>query len=114
MCMRTIKLKTSELTFHIMFCIHRSSVSVQDLNMGYLPHFRNFLTKPLMTGDSDNVSDVVQLLNDYDLTREDFDSILEVSQYQGNIEPMSAVPTKVRNKYISQGVWGTSSIALRY
>ena len=63
--------------------------------MGYLPHLRNFLTKPLQTGDTEGVPQVVQLLNDYDLTREDFDSILEVSQYSGRKEPMSSVPTKV-------------------
>ena len=63
--------------------------------MGYLPHLRSFLTKPLQSGDTEGVPEVVQLLNDYDLSREDFDSILEVSQYQGKEEPMKSVPTKV-------------------
>ena len=66
--------------------------------MGYLPHLRNFLTKPLQSDDSEGVPQVVQLLNDYDLTREDFDSILEVGQFTGRKEPMSSVPTKVRPK----------------
>ena len=42
------------------------------------------------------MSQVVQLLEEYDLTREDWDNILELSHYTGRADVMSLITTKVR------------------
>jgi len=52
------------------------------------------LTQPLLsqskTGEQE-VSKATKLLGDYDLTREDFDSLMEVGQFQGKVNYMSQV-----------------------
>ena len=32
---------------------------------------------------------------DYDLTREDWDSVIEVSQFEGHRDPVASIPSKV-------------------
>ncbi|XP_022092745.1 replication factor C subunit 1-like isoform X2 [Acanthaster planci] len=73
-----------------------SSGSMNDITFDYVPRLRDFLTQPLLTQESDGVSEVVELLNSYDLTREDFDTVLEVSQFEGKKNPMAGVPSKVK------------------
>ena len=57
-------------------------------------YLRWHLTQPLLqqskTGEVE-VPKVTQLLDDYDLTREDFDSLMEIGQYQGRDNYMSKV-----------------------
>ncbi|XP_071503769.1 replication factor C subunit 1-like [Diadema antillarum] len=74
----------------------RTSASIRDLNQEYLPRLRRFLTDPLIEREAEGVEDTVQLMCDYDLLREDLDSLLEVTQYSGFREPMSRVPSKVK------------------
>ena len=64
--------------------------------MEYLPHFRRQLTDPLINTGSDGVKEVVDLMNEYDLQREDFDNIMELSSWAGAKDPMSRVESKVR------------------
>ncbi|XP_071804350.1 replication factor C subunit 1-like isoform X2 [Asterias amurensis] len=73
-----------------------AAASIKDVNFDYIPRLRDFLTQPLLTRESEGVSEVVELLNSYDLTREDFDTVLEVSQFEGRTKPMAAVPPKVK------------------
>ncbi|XP_071854658.1 replication factor C subunit 1-like isoform X1 [Apostichopus japonicus] len=73
-----------------------AATSLQSINQEYLPRMREHLTNPLLSEGSDGVDDVVGVMNDYDLTREDFDNILELTQFSGFREPMKAVPPKVK------------------
>ncbi|KAJ8020368.1 Replication factor C subunit 1 [Holothuria leucospilota] len=73
-----------------------ASSSLQSINQEYLPQLRKRLTDPLLVLGSDGTTEVVDLLNSYDLTREDFDNILELTQYSGFKEPMKSVPPKVK------------------
>ncbi|XP_041465864.1 replication factor C subunit 1-like [Lytechinus variegatus] len=73
-----------------------ASVSIQSLNQEYLPRLRRFLTQPLIEREADGVPDTVNLMNSYDLLREDFDSLLEVTQYSGFNAPMGKVAPKVK------------------
>ena len=41
------------------------------------------------------VSRVIQIMNDYDLMKEDWDSIMEVGQFDGIRDPVAAIPSKV-------------------
>ena len=58
------------------------------LNLDYLPNLRRALTEPLIHEGQEGVSRVVSLLDDYDLMREDFESIIEVTQWPNMKEPM--------------------------
>ena len=57
-------------------------------------YLRVHLTQPLLrqsrTGEQE-VKKVTQLLDDYALTREDFDSVMEVGQFQGKANYMTQV-----------------------
>lgn len=68
--------------------------------MEYFPHLRCSLTSPLVEQGNNGVPQVVQLLDDYDLLREDFDSILDVTAWPGSKDPMSQVETKVNRLII--------------
>ena len=61
----------------------------------YLPQFRGSLTTPLVQKGTDGVPEVIQLMDDYDLVRDDVDNIMEVTQWPGMKDPMSKVETKV-------------------
>ena len=67
----------------------------RSLNLDYLPHLRRNLTQPLVDLGQDGVATVVNMLGDYDLTREDFDSVLEASTWPNSTDPMSHVESKV-------------------
>ena len=42
------------------------------------------------------VADVVSLMDHYSLTREDWDGIVELSQFPGRTEVVSLIPSKVK------------------
>ena len=64
--------------------------------MDYMPYMRHLMTSPLVTKGSLGVDQTVSLLHAYDLLREDFDSILEVSSWSSTQDIMSHVDSKVR------------------
>jgi len=69
--------------------------------MQYLPHLRHSLTLPLIRDGSDGVPDVIKCLDSYDLIKEDFDSIMEVSQWPNSKDVMSMIESKVKIGYLS-------------
>ena len=44
---------------------------------------------------SSGVSRVMKVMEDYDLTKEDWDSIIEVGQFEGHRDPVASIPSKV-------------------
>ena len=48
---------------------------------------------------SSGVSRVIQVMEDYDLTKEDWDSIIEVAQFEGQRDPVASIPSKVCAEY---------------
>ena len=73
----------------------RISCDKRGLNLEYLPHLRHSLTLPLVKEGGDGVPDVIKCLDEYNLIKEDFDSILEVSQWPNSENIMSMVESKV-------------------
>ena len=55
------------------------------------------MTASLVTDGSSGVDQTVSLLHAYDLLREDFDNILEVSSWSSTEDIMSHVDSKVSN-----------------
>ena len=71
------------------------SGSRHSVNMDYVPYMRHLLTAPLVTEGSSGVDQTVSLLHAYDLLREDFDGVLEVSSWSSTEDIMSHVDSKV-------------------
>ena len=44
---------------------------------------------------SSGVSRVMKVMEEYDLTKEDWDSIIEVGQFEGHRDPVASIPSKV-------------------
>ena len=38
---------------------------------------------------------MIQVMEDYDLTKENWDSIIEVGQFEGQRDPIASIPSKV-------------------
>ena len=74
----------------------RLSADKAALNMDYLPHLRNHLTSPFLDEGSEGVPKVISFMDDYDIVKDDFDNILEISQWPNRKDPMSMVESKVR------------------
>ena len=49
----------------------------------------------LQSNTKEGVAKVIQILESYDLTREDWDSIMEAGQFEGRRDPVSKIPSKV-------------------
>jgi len=69
------------------------------MNLDYIPHLRKVLIRPLMTQESEEitsgVSKVMKVMEEYDLTKEDWDSIIEIGQFEVQRDPVASIPSKV-------------------
>ncbi|XP_064652761.1 replication factor C subunit 1-like [Lineus longissimus] len=77
----------------------RISANKESTNMEYRPHLKVKLTKPLQNDDGSGVPEVIQMLDDYDLLKDDFDNILEISQWTGAKNAMEGVATKTKSAF---------------
>lgn len=73
-----------------------TSANKLSLNLDYLPYLRKFLTTPLVVKENDGIPDVIDLMDKYDIIKEDFDNILEVSKWPNSDNPMSLLSSKTK------------------
>jgi len=65
------------------------------VNMDYVPYMRHLMSAPLVGEGVAGVDQTVSTLNAYDLLREDFDNLLEISSWSSTQDVMSRVDSKV-------------------
>uniref|UniRef100_A0A1A7YJX8 Replication factor C subunit 1 n=1 Tax=Iconisemion striatum TaxID=60296 RepID=A0A1A7YJX8_9TELE len=70
--------------------------SRQAVNLDYLYYLRQILLHPLQKHGAEGASQAVQLLDDYQLIKEDVDSIMEISSWGGQPDPYSKLDAKVK------------------
>ena len=63
--------------------------------LDYLPILRDRLTAPMIEDNTEGVSQVIGLMEEYDLTKDDYDSILELTQWPGLRDPRTQIESKV-------------------
>ena len=63
--------------------------------LDYLPILRERLTTPMIEDNTEGVSQVIGLMEEYDLTKDDYDSILELTQWPGLQDPRTQIESKV-------------------
>ena len=68
----------------------------KSLAMDYLPQMRRRLTSPLVKQQTEGVPEVIDFMDKYDINREDFDNILDVTSWPHLKDPMTHVETKVK------------------
>lgn len=81
-------------------CPCRTLSSKQAVNLDYLPYLRSALLKPLQTAGAEGASQSVQLVDDYNLLKEDVDSMMEISTWGGRPDPYSKLDPKVREPVV--------------
>lgn len=82
-----------ELTTHTRLA---TGVNKDALNMDYMVHIRNAITKPLIDDGVDGIEAAINVMGKYHLTREDLDSIIEISLWPGIRDPTSNLDSKVK------------------
>ncbi|KAM4750984.1 LOW QUALITY PROTEIN: replication factor C subunit 1 [Anableps anableps] len=82
-----------ELTSHMSL---KTLSSRQAVNLDYLHYLRQALLHPLQRHGAEGAAQAVQLLDDYQLLKEDVDSIMEVSVWGGQPDPYSRLDSKVK------------------
>lgn len=74
----------------------RTYSSKRTVNMDYLSHIRDALVQPLTSQGVEGVQDVVALMDTYYLMKEDFENIMEISNWGGKPSPFSKLDPKVK------------------
>ncbi|KAL4640340.1 replication factor C subunit 1 isoform X2, partial [Arapaima gigas] len=82
-----------ELATHMSLRIHSSK---QAVNLDYLPYLCSSLLEPLQRSGAEGAAQAVQLMDDYNLVKEDVDSIMEISTWGGQPDPYSKLDPKVK------------------
>ncbi|XP_006787317.1 replication factor C subunit 1 [Neolamprologus brichardi] len=70
--------------------------SKQAVNLDYLHYLRQAILNPLQKHGAEGAAEAVQLLDDYQLIKEDVDSIMEISIWGGQPDPYSKLDSKVK------------------
>lgn len=73
----------------------RTMSSKQAVNLDYLYYLREALLSPLQRSGTEGASEAVQVLDDYQLVKEDVDSIMEISVWGNQPDPYSTLDPKV-------------------
>jgi len=77
------------------------SGTAQNVNMDYLPVLKDRLILPLVHDkQTDGVKQVVDLMEEYDLLKDDYDNILELTVWPGLTDLRSQVESKVNSLFI--------------
>ncbi|XP_030643880.1 replication factor C subunit 1 isoform X2 [Chanos chanos] len=66
------------------------------VNLDYMPYLRSALLQPLLSRGSEGAAQAVQIMDDYDLIKEDVDNIMEISTWGGQPDPYSKLDPKVK------------------
>lgn len=75
------------------FC--RISGSKESINLEYAPYLRNRIVEPLLKDGSDGAKSALEMLHEYDLLKEDLDSLNEICSWPNSVDPMSKIDSKV-------------------
>lgn len=62
--------------------------------MDYLPALRARLTEPLARLGTDGVQAVISLMDDYDIIKDDYDNILELTKWPNSKDPLAHLDSK--------------------
>lgn len=98
-----------EITVHARLT---TGVSKEAINLDYVAPLRNAIVRPLATDGSDGVEAAVNVMNQYHLLREDLDSLVELSLWPGQRDPMQFVDSKVKSAFTR--TYNKDSVALPY
>uniref|UniRef100_A0A0R3RH33 Replication factor C subunit 1 n=1 Tax=Elaeophora elaphi TaxID=1147741 RepID=A0A0R3RH33_9BILA len=65
--------------------------------LDYVPVLRHSYCRSLLDRENDGVNDVINLYKEYNLVRDDIESVAELAVWPGMKDPGAAIPTKVKS-----------------
>jgi replication factor C subunit 1 len=71
------------------------SGSKEAVNLDYLTYLRDAISGPLIKEGTDGVAAALRVMQDYCLLREDIDSLMELSLWPDQKDPMSYIDSRV-------------------
>lgn len=72
------------------------SADTHSLVTDYIPALREKLTKPLIENENGGISDVIAVMNEYDLIRDDAEAIAELAVWPGRKDPAAVIQSKTK------------------
>uniref|UniRef100_A0A915PR01 Replication factor C subunit 1 n=1 Tax=Setaria digitata TaxID=48799 RepID=A0A915PR01_9BILA len=72
----------------------RTFAAILPMVLDYIPVLRNQYCRPLLDKENDGVNDVVNMYKEYNLVRDDIESIAELAIWPGIKDPGAAIPAK--------------------
>ena len=63
--------------------------------MEYAPYLRNHIVEPLISNGSDGAKIALERLHEYDLLKEDLESLSEICSWTTSADPFSKLDSKV-------------------
>ncbi|XP_017758699.1 PREDICTED: replication factor C subunit 1 [Eufriesea mexicana] len=100
---------TQEITVHARLA---TGASKEAINLDYIKPLRNAVIRPLAVGGIENVDAAIDVMNHYHLLREDLDSLIEISLWPGDRDPMQVVDSKVKAAFTR--AYNKNSIVVPY
>lgn len=86
-----------ELQYHARL---KTSTSKSDFRLDYVPVLRDALTKPLIAEGEDGIGGVIDTMDQYYFSKEDWDSVLELGVGAGDsTDILKKIPTKVKSAF---------------
>lgn len=85
-----------ELHYHTRL---RTSTSKDELRLDYMPAFEERLSKPLVKQSEEGISDVIETMDYYYMSRSDFDSVFDFGLGTKAAAAVSKLPTKVKSTF---------------
>lgn len=82
--------------FYAAFFVVRISGGKLAVNLDYLKPLRDKIITPLIKRKNEGIEEAVSVMNSYQLLREDLDSIIELSLWKGQQNPLNLIDSKVR------------------
>lgn len=78
----------------------RTSTDKKELRLDYLPTLRQRLTEPLLQGEEQGIQPVIDIMDYYYLTKEDWDNIVDlgVGRYKGELV-LKGISTKTKSAF---------------
>ncbi|XP_068084538.1 replication factor C subunit 1 isoform X2 [Anabrus simplex] len=73
-----------------------TSASKEAINLDYLPSIRDAVFNPLIQDGTSGIPAALKVMEDYHLIREDLESIIELSTWPGDKDPMTLIDSKVK------------------
>ncbi|XP_076241246.1 germ line transcription factor 1 [Calliopsis andreniformis] len=89
-----------------------TGVSKEAINLDYIKPLRDAIIRPLAINGTEGIDATMNVMNHYHLLREDLDSLIEISLWPGDRDPMQLIDSKVKAAFTR--TYNKNSVAVPY